>query len=173
MLVRALEERRPVLRHCLVEQRALRSMPDARGLGASVCGVAHTTALSPATCHRGSPTFPRKNARARRGEPAAAGGDRRQPRSPASPTPDRRPLPRDGLLEISHDELRGQPQHSPTGYRRYLSGWLNLLGGTLVTELQIASRPTAAIETSRIIVARAPGFWLAPMPGGVALSGAF
>lgn len=33
------------------------------------------------------------------------------------------------------------------GYERYESGWLNIIGGVLVTELQIATRPTAAIRS--------------------------
>ena len=35
------------------------------------------------------------------------------------------------------------------GYDRYESGWINIIGGVLVTELQIATRPTAAVGSYR------------------------
>ncbi|MFO0572035.1 MAG: hypothetical protein U0263_40810 [Polyangiaceae bacterium] len=59
------------------------------------------------------------------------------------------------------------------GYGRYLSGWLNLLGGTLVTELQIATRPTAAIALSERHRPQRVSLWLVPTPGGAAVGGAF
>ncbi|MFO0570763.1 MAG: hypothetical protein U0263_34320 [Polyangiaceae bacterium] len=59
------------------------------------------------------------------------------------------------------------------GYQRYLSGWLNLLGGTLVTELQIATRPTAAMVGERELHSGAYRFWLAPAPDGLTVGGGF
>lgn len=61
------------------------------------------------------------------------------------------------------------------GYDRYSSGWLNLLGGTLVTELQIASRPTAAVRAYRAYYQRHAGaaalvprtWWIRPQGLGV------
>jgi hypothetical protein len=66
------------------------------------------------------------------------------------------------------------------GYHRYASGWLNLIGGTISTEAQILTRPTAAIEARRAYRAgrlrpNAPTFtWtLMPTLGGATLTGSF
>jgi hypothetical protein len=66
------------------------------------------------------------------------------------------------------------------GYHRYASGWLNLIGGTISTEAQILSRPTAAIEARRAYRAgtlrssTTPLTWtLLPTFGGAMVTGTF
>ncbi len=66
------------------------------------------------------------------------------------------------------------------GYHHYATGWLNLIGGTVVTELLILSRPTAAIEARRAyragrLAAPAASFtWtFQPASGGLELRGTF
>jgi hypothetical protein len=60
------------------------------------------------------------------------------------------------------------------GYHRYASGWLNLVGGVIVTEAEILTRPTAAITARRAyragrLPAPTPSFtWtLVPAVGGL------
>ncbi|GEM_PF-1114315 len=68
------------------------------------------------------------------------------------------------------------------GYDRFASGWLNLVGGTLVCELQIASRPTAAARSYRAYFDRYAGrppvaaiapqrLWVRPQGLGLGLGG--
>ncbi len=59
------------------------------------------------------------------------------------------------------------------GYQRYGSGWLNLLGGTVVTELQIATRPAAAISEARALHAATPAWWVVPTARGLSFGAAF
>jgi hypothetical protein len=67
------------------------------------------------------------------------------------------------------------------GYHEYANGWLNLIGGTLVTEAQILTKPTAAIRARRayragtLTAPRAVSFtWsIAPALGGVGFVGTF
>jgi hypothetical protein len=66
------------------------------------------------------------------------------------------------------------------GYHQYANGWLNLLGGTVVTEAQILTRPTAAILARRAFRAGrrpppAPSFTWTVLPsfGGAGLVGTF
>jgi hypothetical protein len=67
------------------------------------------------------------------------------------------------------------------GYDRFATGWASLAGGVALTELQILTTPTAAIEdwnsyrTRGSIRPREPGRSLsvAPAPGGAVLSGTF
>jgi hypothetical protein len=55
------------------------------------------------------------------------------------------------------------------GYHRYSSGWLNLVGGTIVTEAQILTRPTAAIKARRAY----RGWTFHPTFGGASLTRTF
>jgi hypothetical protein len=66
------------------------------------------------------------------------------------------------------------------GYHQYANGWLNLLGGTVVTEVQIFTRPTAAIEARRAFRAGRPSpaassftWTVLPSFGGAGLVGTF
>ncbi len=60
------------------------------------------------------------------------------------------------------------------GYHRYASGWLNLVGGVVVGEAQILTRPTAAIFARRAYRAGlasaeppSPRWFVIPAPGGM------
>lgn len=66
------------------------------------------------------------------------------------------------------------------GYQRYAGGWLNLLAGTAIAELQIITRPTGASESWRryragMLTAPAPtaSWTVTPLLGGAALIGTF
>lgn len=66
------------------------------------------------------------------------------------------------------------------GYHRYAGGWLNLIGGTAVSELQILTRPTASIDAWRryragLTTPPSDGIaWsIAPTIGGAAVVGTF
>jgi hypothetical protein len=67
------------------------------------------------------------------------------------------------------------------GYHTYGNGWLNLIGGTVVGEAQILTRPTAAIAARRAYRAGALtlptgstfSWTLLPTVGGMTLAGSF
>jgi hypothetical protein len=58
------------------------------------------------------------------------------------------------------------------GYQRHLSGWINLLAGTLITEAQILTRPTGALASEQSYFGRSA--WMVfPAPNGASLVGWF
>jgi hypothetical protein len=66
------------------------------------------------------------------------------------------------------------------GYHRYTGGWLNLLGGTAISQVQILTRPTASIEAWRryragdLAPEHAGVRWsIAPTVGGLELVASF